>query len=931
LSNNLVINAGSKLFLDGITDVNQLLNYKVEKDDIQKIYRLCEYFYTFTIVGTAIDKLAEFPLAGIYVVAKSAKTRKKVNKYLRSMEVTQKIKSANINSLKYGLSVISVMLPSQKVIICNKCGTAYQLKDLAENGEAKYKYVNGKFKYKCTNEECENKGMLREFASSDKRNGKGDKLRINVRSPYQITNVTNEITGEKQWYFQIPPSTKKLILQGNHFVLCTTPEMFLKAGTSSKAMKILLDENSTFIFETNENYIHGMPIPPMARALRTLMRREKFHKANSVIAEEMLVPLRMMFPIDRSGGTNMPTTQSRVLSLSGHSDNVRTEIEKWRADKSYIPIMPIEVGSKDFWGNGKMLALEPLLDMTTKDLLAELGIQIEFIYGGATWSRQNVSAIVLENTIANMTARSQQLLDYISEKLQEVIGKDETISIQVKTPRIVEGLAELSFLKEGKDNREITEHTYWGKLGIDADAQQEMLPEEDSVVKDRTIDAAKRITEAEIESARIKLIFRKEQSEIERKEALKDSIAMGAIKADEMASEIKAKKEMLRDDIAAQEYLAGLNHEQQKDMLSKQDAMQVDQMSRSIDDNIRMMSEQMKIQTEGMKQQARAQVEIDEEMAAKEQEAQESSYIDKAMNTIEPEEKKLLEGMSEEEQKDMLLQKGQKIELDEYFESLSESQKGEFANLSEEEKYSHLSQMMQSESETAALEQENPAAAAKRKEVEDEKLTEEEEIYNLAEAMRGMIDPQERQMFEAELMNEDATKYSKVKNQIKQQNINVYVERILSSKPGEETNVITALKQNNPSIADEVINTVKQQLAMQEQAKLYAHRLYQYKDAPEDQQKLIQELNDGSPEIFRAQVMAFYERYMQQDVTDIHLKAAMMKSREKIADYHKLRVLEISSKLKSMNEDERKSHLEIYKVEDPDMYKELLSKLGTSE
>jgi hypothetical protein len=424
----------------------------------------------------------------------------------------------------------------------------------------------------------------------------------------------------------------------------------------------------------------------------------------------------------------MPTTQSRVLSLSGHGQKVRAELEKWKADKSYTPILPIEVGSKDFWGNGKMLALEPLLDMTTKDLLAELGIPIEFIYGGATWSRQNVSAIVLENTIANMANRSQQLLDHISEKLQEVIGKEEKISIHIKTPRIVEGLAEMTFLKDAKDKREITEHTYFGKLGIDADAQKEMLPEEDGMVKDRLIDEVKRITEAEIEGARMKMNFRKEEAETERKEVLKDSIAMGAIKADEMATEIDAKKKMLTEDVMAQEYLASMNMEQQKELLSEQEQSQVRTMEKSNKDAIKMMVAQMKIQAYGMKEQARAEVEIEEEMSEKQQIKAEDNYVEMAMSDISPEEQELIEGMPEVEKRDYLLQKGQKMELDEFYEPLPDPEKEEFGELSEEEKYSQLSQMMQSDNETVALEQENPAVAAKRQEIEDEKITEEEEI-----------------------------------------------------------------------------------------------------------------------------------------------------------------------------------------------------------
>jgi len=929
LSNNsLSVSAGSKLFLDGATSVSQLLQYKVEKNDIQKIYRLCEYFYTFTIVGTAIDKLAEFPLSGIYVVASKSETRQKINKLLRKMEVHQKIKSSNINGLKLGISVVSVMSPSQKIITCKSCGQAYQLSDLAENGIPQYKYERGKFKYKCSNPDCDSFNVLRVFIATDKRNGKGDKLKISVRSPYQIVNVTNEITGEKQWYYQIPPTTKKLIQQKNHFILCTTPEMFLKAGISSKAMKILLDEKSTFVFETNENYIHGMPIPPMARALRTLIRREKFHKANSVIAEEMLVPLRMMFPIDRSGGTQMPSTQSRVLSISSHSQKVRSEIEKWRKDKSYIPVLPIEVGSKDFWGNGKMLALEPLLDMTTKDLLAEIGIPIEFIYGGATWSRQNVSAIVLENTIANMATRSQQLLDHVSEKLQEVIGADEKISIHIKTPRIVEGLAEMTFLKDAKDKREITEHTYFGKLGIDADAQKEMLPEEDSTVRDRLIDEVKRNTEAEIEGARMKLNFRKEEAGIERNESLKDSIAMGAIKADEMAAEIAAKKKMLQVDVSAQEYMAGLDMENQKSLLSDQEESQIRAMDKNIKDNIKMMVAQMKVTTEGMKEQARAEQEIQQEMGEKEQESAENNYIQMAISAMSPDEQKLLDGMSEDQQRAHLLEKGQKVEMDQFYEALSEPQKEEFENISEEEKYSHISQMMQLEQESRALEQNNPAAANKQKEMDKEEEKEENDIAGIGESMMSMQNPAERQTFEAELMNEDATKYGKVKNYIKQRNMDIYVTRIMSAKPGQEDSIITAMMDNNPSISSEVLEIVKAQIAMQEQAKLYAYKLYRLKNSPEEQQKVIQSLTKNAPGIFRAQVISFYEQYLQQGITDVHLKAASIKSREKIAEFKTLMAEEVCGKLKLMDKEEREAHLKIYKTEDPGLYKTLLVKLG---
>lgn len=909
----------------GSADINTILTTNFRKEDIRKLYRLCDYYYGFTILGTAIDKMAEFPLANIYIVAKTRQTRDKVSRMLGKIRLMEKLKCSNVNLMRHGISVVSVMQPSSKMITCKHCDHSYLLEDLIDSdGNPQYRYDDGKFYFNCNHPDCTHKGES-EFASSDKRSGQADKLRLINREVYYITILENEITGDREYYYQIPPGTKSLIKKKNHFALCTTPDIFLKAADSATAKKVKLDTARTFVFEMGPAKIDGMPIPPMARSVMTMLRRGKFDRANMKIADDMMIPMRMLFTVDRAGNNRVPNQNSGMLNLAQNATKLREEINKWLADNSYMPIVPMEVGSKDFWGDGKMLVLDPLLTSTTKDALAEIGVAIEFIYGGATWSRQNVSAIVLENTIWNMAMRTQELLDYISEQIQESIGKDEEIGIYIKPPRIVEGLSEMSFLKAGMDDGDITKHTYYGRMGIDYDAENEMGDEELEGIKENIIEKAKMQVEAEIAASEMKLEFGKKQADVQRREQLKDQLALAAVKADDMASSIKLQKEMLYENARVQKMLTDDQFEKQKSVMDENELRELRMMKANIANNIKMMREQMHVQTDSMKQQALAEREVQKELQSLDQQEQEDQYIQMANQGLTEEDQQAMASMSEEEQRGYLINLGMKVEMDQFYENLPDEEKESLSQMPEEEKYQQLQSMMSAAQEEESL---NQPTDEKSQDKMIEKKTEEEDIYQIAMAIRNATTPEEVEKLKYELMQEDATKYSKVMNLLQELEVQYQTEGIMKAKPGDEMSLITMVRDKMPEIADKVTQRVREQLILMHQAKLYAGQLYRLKDKPDKQAEALEAIAENAPDFFKAQIVSFYKAMLEDEVTEYYLSRGIAKKREKLAQYYDLAMQEMAAKLKGMPEEDRKQYLEMLKQEDTEAYNKVLAIIG---
>jgi hypothetical protein len=577
------------------------LEMKPGINDIEYLYKWVDYFQAYTVVGTVFEKLAKYPIVNMYVVS-DPNDKVRYNRLIRDMRLVQSLMEVAMKYISKGLAVAVPTWKINKQLICPTCGAKYDLRDLYDKGTKKYGFVDGKFLYSCTHPECKNKGKEQVFRPHDNKLSGIDNFKLTVWDPKDLRPNTNEITGDTLWIYKIPPSMVEKVKRQDHFTLCTLPELYIDAVMKGKNNEVELRDGGIFVFEAPTPKMAGKPLPPLTRAFRSLLLAESYAATNRSIAKELLIPFRSIFPIDR--GTMGQPIQA-TLGSSTFKQGVMKELETWRKskDKDHIAIFPVEVGSKDFWGNGKLLVDYHQQKAIIQDALAEMGVPLEIVYGGVSWSRQNVSVVMLENTFKYMATMFQELLDYVSEIINNGSPGKGTCGIRLGVPRLSEAMAETGYLREAMENNDITKSTYYERFGIDYREEMKHMDSE-KTSKERAVTLkAESIAMGEIAKAKIIQEYETKARERAREEQLKNNLVMSAIQNDNTAQQIASQKTLMR-----------LQEDSQLKLLRESTSIKEKSQLKMMKENARMQLQQMKEQLKLTEEQQAKQLALQQQM-----------------------------------------------------------------------------------------------------------------------------------------------------------------------------------------------------------------------------------------------------------------------------------------------------------------------------
>ena len=848
------------------------VGYQAQVGDIERLYRYAEYYSAYTVVGTALEKRAMYPISSLYIIAEPDK-KKNIEAILRKIGLRQRLMEISMKYSTYGLTVAIPMKPIKKQIVCKSCGHVYDLRDLIENGKKTYRFRRGKFRYKCTNSECENYGRTYNFKSVDTNIKDPSKISIGVWSPYQVRPIRNDITGETKWIYKIPPETIRLIEKGDHFILCGTPKLYIDAVFQSNTFEIEASSDKIHVFEAPTSRVNGKPMPPLARAFRSLSMNEAYMAANRNISKTFLIPFRTLFPIDR-GAMDRPI--QNTIDMPNFKNAMRREINKWLKDPNYIPVMPVEIGSKDFWGNGKLLVTDAQVRSNTQDILAEIGVPIEFIYGGATWSRQNVSTVILENSFRVLADILQGLLDDISDIINDTMGLSGKCSIRLGVPRLVEAMAENSYLKEGMEAGDISKQTYYNNYNVNYAEEKKRINDDHDTNAIQAEEIGKNSGLGEI--ARLKVVdkYQIDRREAERKERLKDSLVMSAIQNDDIARQIASEKKLLDMNAKMQTKMerksVKINTKAQLKMLEEQGKMQIDSMKK-----------QMNIEAESVEKQMLAQNKAETKIRDKQQQEQEEMLINAGEQSLTDSEREQMGRLSKEQARGFLIEKGTIVSEN------SETGKGKGKK--------------KGKSKIVTV----PPPA-------------EDEVMKTVESLSNMPEGEEKYKVMLEIKGKYPNHYDGIMDMSKNETVKRYVGAIINSAPGGEEELIKEINESYPDLLDTIGGEVKKQMVILEQAKRYAMEIYKHKDNKSIYMSKINEINKYAPTEFRIMIMRYYENLLNTEIDNMRAVFEKQEEDKKLIKKQDKLATNIARQLTAMSEEVRDSHLASYKHEDPALY-----------
>ncbi len=431
-----------------------------------------------------------------------------------SLNLKSKLLSISYNTLLYGNCFVSVYAPIVRLLKCSSCGETIQLKQanklkvtipkkqqesrsfssyFADSDEVKTDSKDITEKYKALYNKktnlrftCECKGCKRitEHHVKDVKFKSKKDINIITWNPNMIKIVSNPISGQNEYYYQIPDDINKGVKTNDPFILSSIPMGMIEASLQKKIFKFA----DGHIYHSKRETIDGISsawgMPSLSSAIPPFLTLMILRKANEKIASDYMVPLRTVFPSQTQTGAG------EMYNFMGGSDfvgKINGMLERWKLDPSAVQTTPFPIGTETILGDGKLLSLNAEIDQLESNIANALGIPIEFIKGGLSYTSQGSSLRLLENQLARLSANLEDVIQFIIGRVSVALDK-EPIKVKMVPFKIVDDLQEKAAIMQLASSGQgfISTSTMLEMFNMDSGTEQKkMVADQKSQVKNQ--------------------------------------------------------------------------------------------------------------------------------------------------------------------------------------------------------------------------------------------------------------------------------------------------------------------------------------------------------------------------------------------------------------------------------------------------------------
>lgn len=432
---------------------------------VKELFRWCQYFfYKDPMFGSVITKIAEYPVTDFIFNAESKHVR---DGWKDLLEETLNLKpfliEIGLDYCCYGNAFVSINFPFTRWLRCNRCKRAHRLSDPSFT----FKLVNFEFQFQCQGCGEHGVGEIHDVPIKDKSG-------INfVRwDPKNIDIYYNPITGKSKYRYKIPNKVKRAILDGSREILLDIPKVFLEALKLRR--DIALSDQNLFHFRrpTLAEQDMGWGKPLMIHSMSRMFYLYVLRRAQEAIALQRIMPLEFIFP--QANGAQDPYQH---VNLGNWQMTVQEEIRKWRIDPNYISVVAVPLGFERLGGDGRALLLGPEIEVTNKEITGGMGVPIEFVFGGLSWSGSSVSLRTLENHFLMYRRRLLQFVHWVKNRLRLYLGLPD-VSIGFTEFKMADDIQRKQLVIQLNAANKISDHTLLTELGFDYDEEQRGIQRE---------------------------------------------------------------------------------------------------------------------------------------------------------------------------------------------------------------------------------------------------------------------------------------------------------------------------------------------------------------------------------------------------------------------------------------------------------------------
>ena len=427
---------------------------------MKALLRWCRYYYLVNpLINCVIHKMSEYPVTEIVIDEQNAEIREKweilLGQHLRYRAFQIEV---GLDYYTYGICAVTIHFPFTKYLLCKQC----KHKEKAE--KVYYKWRNLEYIISCDKCGYEGAAAVLDWYERDLR-----RIRLMRWNPEYI-NVDPCFGGADPIYtFELPLQLKNDMILGKKTVLDTIPDIFVEALRRNKYIRFSDDNIFVFRRPIISQKDNGWGMPLIMPVLKDTFYLQILRKAQEMIAQEHIVPLRVLFPQAGSNTTDPYTT----IDLNAWKGRVESEIAKWKYDSNYIPILPLPIGNETIGGDGKALGLYQEMDVWSRQIVAGMGVPQEFVYGGLQYSGSNVSMRMLENMFIGYRNDHENMLNNFVIRRIANFMQWPTVKAHMKRFKMADDLQRSAFYFQLNQAMKLSDQTLLAEVDQDATVEEE--------------------------------------------------------------------------------------------------------------------------------------------------------------------------------------------------------------------------------------------------------------------------------------------------------------------------------------------------------------------------------------------------------------------------------------------------------------------------
>lgn len=453
---------------------------------VKQMFRWCRYYYlTNPLISATVNKMAEYPITDIIVDEDNKGLKEKWERFFEDViQLRPFLIEAGLFFMCYGNAMVSISHPFIKWLICPSC------RQKTQATKAKFQFRETRFYMHCPH--CGDTG---DATAYDQYIRSPDKMRLILWNPEDIELTYNDLTGETRYFYTVPPKIKNQITMGKRDVVCNIPQIFIDSVKKEKA--VVISPDNIFHFKRPSiltgNRDRGWGVPMILAVLKDVFYLQLMKKAQEAILLERIIPLTVMFPQPGSGTSDPFTT----VNLQQWKDQVSKEIQRWRIDRNYIPIMPLPIGHQVIGGDGRALLMSQEIRIWSDQIIAGMGVPNEFVFGGLQWSGSNVSMRMLENQfLGYISDLSRFVRTFLVPKISAWLGWSK-VATRFKPFKMADDLQRKALYLQLNQGQKISDSTLLADSDFNPEDEDELMASE----SERRLEAVKKqqLAEAEIQ------------------------------------------------------------------------------------------------------------------------------------------------------------------------------------------------------------------------------------------------------------------------------------------------------------------------------------------------------------------------------------------------------------------------------------------------